>query len=100
MMSMANNWLIIITFACRLNGYVVELRTDLSVFQQTLEKFNHVSRDAMVQYQETYLALLEQQRKTLRSLNEKDEYDEELIRKYLAIIDLEETKLREVAVSH
>ena len=31
----------------------------------------------------------------LKEMNRKDEFDEELIRKYLALIDLEELKTRE-----
>jgi CPA1 family monovalent cation:H+ antiporter len=31
----------------------------------------------------------------LREMNRKDEFDEELIRKYLVLIDLEELKTRE-----
>ena len=81
-----------------LRNLCAKLRTDLSVFRQDLGKFNMESKEALVEYQETYIALLEEQRKALRKLNSDDVYDEALIRKYLAIIDLEETKLREVAV--
>jgi CPA1 family monovalent cation:H+ antiporter len=81
-----------------LRNLSAKLRTDLSVFRQDLGKFNMESKEALVEYQETYIALLEEQRKALRKLNSDDVYDEALIRKYLAIIDLEETKLREVAV--
>ena len=42
-----------------------------------------------------YFELLEQQRKLLDEMNHRAEFDEELIRKYLALIDLEEYKLRE-----
>lgn len=74
-----------------------KLRTDLSVFEQDMQSFNNESRDLMVQYHEIYLALLDEQRKALHKLNRKEEYDEELIRKYLSIVDLEETKLREIS---
>jgi Na+/H+ antiporter len=40
------------------------------------------------------LELLEEQRKLLHKMNRKLEFDEELIRKHLTLIDLEETKLR------
>ncbi|MET0636745.1 MAG: Na+/H+ antiporter [Chitinophagaceae bacterium] len=46
-------------------------------------------------YQQVYLELLEQQRLTLIRLNSETELDDELIRKYLSLIDLEEYKLRE-----
>lgn len=45
-------------------------------------------------YRLIYLQLLEHQRVFLRSLNKKAELDEELIRKYSALLDLEEEKIR------
>ncbi len=50
---------------------------------------------ARTDYQHTYLNLLERQRSALNQLNHRAEYDEELIRKYLALIDLDEYKVRE-----
>jgi Na+/H+ antiporter len=47
------------------------------------------------QFEEVYLALLEQQRNFLQQMNKKSEFDEELIRKYLALVDVEELKIRE-----
>ncbi|MBT1704843.1 Na+/H+ antiporter [Chryseosolibacter indicus] len=73
-----------------------KLRTDLNVFQQDVEVFNNTSRNFIERYQHIYLALLDQQRKALYELNREDGYDEELIRKYLSLLDLEETKLREL----
>ncbi len=74
-----------------------KLHNDLTIFQQDVVAFNAVSRDLLVQYHTVYLALLDEQRKALHQLNRKQEYDEELIRKYLSLVDLEETKLREVS---
>jgi CPA1 family monovalent cation:H+ antiporter len=42
-----------------------------------------------------YLELLDHQRKLLNKMNHHKEFDEELIRKYLALVDIEEFKLRE-----
>jgi hypothetical protein len=39
--------------------------------------------------------LLEAQRKLLYEMNYKEEFDEEVIRKYLSLIDIEEYKVRE-----
>jgi monovalent cation/hydrogen antiporter len=75
-----------------------KLKTDLAIFQQDLSQFNITSREVLVQYQNIYLSLLNEQRKTLHELNRREEYDEELIRKYLSLVDLEETKLRELSV--
>ena len=46
-------------------------------------------------YQAVYLKILERQRKLLEKMNHSAEFDEELIRKYLSLIDLEEFKIRE-----
>jgi monovalent cation/hydrogen antiporter len=76
-----------------------KLKTDLTIFQQDIQEFNRTSKDGLARFQAIYVALLEEQRKALRELNRQDGYDEELIRKYLSLVDLEETKLREVALS-
>ncbi|MBA4053954.1 MAG: Na+/H+ antiporter [Marivirga sp.] len=81
-----------------MTNLMAKLRTDLNMFQQDLSEFNEISRDTLSQFQHTYLALLDEQRKALHRLNREEEFDEELIRKYLSLIDLEETKLREVSV--
>jgi CPA1 family monovalent cation:H+ antiporter len=75
-----------------------KLHNDLTMFQQDVAAFNAVSKDLLAQYHTIYLALLDEQRKVLHQLNRKQEYDEELIRKYLSLVDLEETKLREVSM--
>ena len=45
-------------------------------------------------FREAYLQLLDQQRSWLHELNRKEEMDEEVIRKFQGLIDLEEEKLR------
>jgi len=45
-------------------------------------------------YRRIYLQLLEKQREVLHQLNKKNEMDDEIIRKYLTMLDLEEEKLR------
>jgi CPA1 family monovalent cation:H+ antiporter len=47
------------------------------------------------QFQRIYLEILESQREMLTAMNQRDEYDEDLIRKYLSLIDMEEFKVRE-----
>ena len=44
-----------------------------------------------------YVALLQRQRALLHELNQRPDFDEEIIRKYLNFLDLEEHKLREMA---
>jgi signal transduction histidine kinase len=82
-----------------LKNLSAKLRTDVNVFQQDIEAFNNASKDSLGQFQDIYLGLLDEQRKALHGLNRQQEYDEELIRKYLSLIDLEETKLRELSNS-
>jgi len=81
-----------------LQNLSAKLRTDLNAFQQDIQEFNKTSRDLLLQFQDVYSALLDQQRKALLALNRKEEYDEELIRKYLSLVDLEEIKLREISI--
>jgi CPA1 family monovalent cation:H+ antiporter len=45
-------------------------------------------------YRRVYLQLLEKQRKVLHELNKKNEIEDEIVRKYLTMLDLEEEKLR------
>jgi Na+/H+ antiporter len=75
-----------------------KLQTDSTVFAQDLDHFNESSRNDLVEYRQAYLKMLEGQRVAIRKLNMQDGYDEELIRRYLSIIDLEETKLRELEI--
>jgi CPA1 family monovalent cation:H+ antiporter len=72
-----------------------QFRTDMNAFGKDLDEFNRVSRDQILEYRASYLALLDEQRKSLLELNDQDGYDEELIRKYLSILDLDEIRLRE-----
>jgi len=81
-----------------LKNLTIKLKTDINIFQQDIQRFDSMSRDELIRFQRIYVSLLDEQRKTLNDLNRKDEYDEELIRKYLALVDLEETKLREVLI--
>jgi CPA1 family monovalent cation:H+ antiporter len=70
----------------------------MKFFGQELERTENVKENTLRDYQQVYLELLEQQRKLLDEMNHRAEFDEDLIRKYLALIDLEEFKLREKIV--
>ncbi len=52
---------------------------------------DHLASD----YQHIYKELIDSQREVLHALNKQSEIDEELIRKHLGILDLEEEKLRQ-----
>jgi CPA1 family monovalent cation:H+ antiporter len=78
-----------------INNLLAKLQIDLNFFQRDLEELNNQSGNALSDYYNIYLELLEQQRKLLYDMNHHADVDEELVRKYLSLIDLEEYKLRE-----
>ncbi len=87
------------------NEYIDNLRSklkiDLDYFEQILneEKSGENAAAALKNSQTAYLELLEEKRKILNKMNQKSEFDEELIRKYLSLIDIEEYKIRERELS-
>jgi CPA1 family monovalent cation:H+ antiporter len=81
-----------------LHNLRARLTIDMKFFGQELERTENVKENTLRDYQQVYLELLEQQRKLLDEMNHRAEFDEDLIRKYLALIDLEEFKLREKIV--
>ena len=62
-------------------------------YESEHESFEHQETDHTI-FRDAYLQLLEQQRSWLHELNRKEEMDEEVIRKFQGLIDLEEEKLR------
>jgi monovalent cation/hydrogen antiporter len=83
------------------NEYVDNLRSkmklDLDFYDQILdeEKSGEKAEAALRESQTAYLELLEEKRKILNKINHKMEFDEDLVRKYQALIDIEEYKIRE-----
>ena len=77
-----------------LDNLVARLQLDLNFFQQDFEEFSNTD-NALSSYQRIYIELLEQQRNLLYAMNRHAEFDEELLRKYLTLIDMEEFKMRE-----
>jgi len=78
-----------------LNNLLERLKLDLRFFNQELEEINNAEGNSLKSYPAIYLELLERQRRLLNEMNRLAEFDEELIRKYLSLIDLEEFKIRE-----
>jgi len=78
-----------------LNNLFARLQLDLNFFGQDLKKLTNSTGNSIASFQRIYLELLERQRKLLSDMNQRSEFDEELIRKYLGLIDLEEFKIRE-----
>ena len=81
------------------NRYLHNLRErlniDLGLYANKLEQTAEPAENPLKDFQQAYLELLDQQRKLLIDLNHKAEFEEEVIRKYLGLIDIEEFKLRE-----
>lgn len=71
------------------------LQAEVNFFQQDRKELAGSNDNTLVSFQRIYLELLERQRQKLTDMNRRDEFDEELIRKYLGLIDMEEFKIRE-----
>jgi CPA1 family monovalent cation:H+ antiporter len=78
-----------------LDNLIARLELDLNYFAQELDETNPEKDTSLKTFQNIYLEMLDWQRKRLREMNHLDEFDEDLIRKYLALIDVEEFKIRE-----
>ncbi len=55
--------------------------------------------NSLAKYRTVYLEVLERQRMVLDEMNQSADFDEEIIRKYLSLLDLEEFRLREKRVA-
>lgn len=78
-----------------LHNLYARLRIDVKLLSDELENTDRTNENTLGNFQGIYLELLEHQRKLLSEMNHRAEFDEELIRKYLSLIDLEEMKVRE-----
>jgi Na+/H+ antiporter len=71
------------------------LNLDMNFLQDYLEMADPPNDHSLSRFQDIYLEMLEAQRKILTDINQHSELDEELIRKYLGLVDIEEYKIRE-----
>ena len=71
----------------------LRFQTDINFFERDGDA-KTTDNNTLKSYQHIYLELLEQQRTLLNEMNTRSEFDDDLIRKYLSLIDLEELKLR------
>jgi monovalent cation/hydrogen antiporter len=78
-----------------LKNLYAKLQIDQSFYSQEIEEAENNNKESVKNYQRIYLEVLDEQRKLLGEMNRKAEFDEDLIRKYLSLIDIEEFKLRE-----
>jgi CPA1 family monovalent cation:H+ antiporter len=78
-----------------LENLMARLKLDLNFFQQDFTELLNSNENPMNHFQRIYLDMLDRQRKLLNDMNHRMEFDEELIRKYMGLIDMEEYKIRE-----
>ena len=78
-----------------LDNLFARLQLDLNFLNRELEETAEVQEKSVKNFQKIYLEMLEAQRERLGEMNRLSEFDEELIRKYLLLIDVEEYKIRE-----
>lgn len=81
-----------------LDNLILRLEIDLDFFQQNFDALKDTTDNTLRRYQKIYLELLEHQRKLLNKMNKHSEFDEDLVRKYMSLIDMEEFKIREKQV--
>ncbi|PHM08102.1 Na+/H+ antiporter [Nostoc sp. 'Peltigera malacea cyanobiont' DB3992] len=79
-----------------LDNLFSKLEIDLKFFDRELEESNLAWQNSLKGYQSIYLEVLERRRELLNKMNRHAEFDEELIRKYLLLTDVEEFKVREI----
>lgn len=72
-----------------------KIKTDLNFFNTEFKEAATPDGSTLTDYQLIYLELLQHQRELLNDMNRNAFCDEELIRKYLSLIDLEEFSIRE-----
>ncbi|MEH2112078.1 Na+/H+ antiporter [Nostoc sp.] len=81
-----------------LDNLFSKLEIDLKFFDRQFEESNFVWQNSLKGYQSIYLEVLERRRNLLSKMNRRAEFDEELIRKYLLLTDVEEFKVREIGL--
>ncbi|MEH2182807.1 Na+/H+ antiporter [Nostoc sp.] len=79
-----------------LDNLFSKLEIDLKFFDRELEESNLTWQNSLKEYQSIYLEVLERRREFLNKMNRRAEFNEELIRKYLLLTDVEEFKVREI----
>lgn len=79
-----------------LENLFTKVQSDLRSLRGEVQEANG---NSLAEYETVYLELLERRRSLLNEMNRSNEFDEELIRKYLSLIDFEEFELREKKVN-
>jgi monovalent cation/hydrogen antiporter len=81
-----------------LDNLFSKLKIDLKFFDRELEESNFARQTLLKSYRSIYLEVLERRREVLNKMNRRAEFDEALIRKYFLLTDVEEFKVREIAL--
>ena len=79
----------------QVDNLFTKLELEYSFFDREFEEISLQDHQSLQHYYGVYLDMLVQQRKLLAEMNRRSEFDEDLIRKYLSLTDLEELKVRE-----
>jgi CPA1 family monovalent cation:H+ antiporter len=82
-----------------LKNFHTRLTLDMNFFSEELKEIRDTNGNPLKDFQRIYLESLEQQRKLLNKMNHLSEFDEDIIRKYLSLLDLEEFKIREKIIT-
>ncbi len=78
-----------------LDNLYERLKIDMKFLNLELENTDNANERSRENFHRVYLKILDHQRKLLTEMNRRAEFDEDLIRKYLSLLDLEEFKIRE-----
>jgi CPA1 family monovalent cation:H+ antiporter len=78
-----------------LDNLRARLQIDMKILSGELVNTDTTNENSLVDFNRIYLEILDHQRRLLTVMNRRSEFDEELIRKYLSLIDVDEFKLRE-----
>jgi len=78
-----------------LDNFMSKLRMDVEVLEPNNDVIKNTAGNTLKDFHKIYVEVLDQQKQLLKDLNRKSEFDEDLIRKYLSLVDIEEFKLRE-----
>ena len=68
---------------------------DLKVYERELAEPDAAWQTALRNYEAMFLGMLAKRRELLNTMNLREEFDEELIRKYMGLVDIEEHRMRE-----
>ncbi len=78
----------------RISKMVKRLQEDLLFLQEDIDDVNNAHIDSLADYQDIYLDTVQYQRNILNALDKEGIFEEELTKKYAALLDIEEYKVR------